>query len=286
MKKQEFVPRFTKDKRLDPASFSDGGDHAVEAWLKQRLSGHDPVLPLDKRLDEDPEALLAGIVRSCGYQHPGVQVIGRVVRNLLKKAPQSPKNKPGYWEPLLRLCEQVTLPYVSDYFAEELGHFAKELSKFEKHLGGEAMGRRFAFAALRQASSFDPENSSSPWLALLKQPAYCTIALMGLGPSFAARVKHLPTWWGACPAQKRERELAFLLRNALSTAEDEASVLNILRSGGNSFSMDLKYALNQALKANNATEAFSGHSSVTTPRYNAIHNAGHRHAGAFSGAGV
>lgn len=286
MKKQEFVPRFTKDKRLDPASFSDAGDHAVEAWLKQRLSGHDPFLPLDKRLDEDPEALLVGIVRSCGCQHPGVQVIGRVVGNLLKKTPQSAQKMPGYWGPLLRLCEQVTLPYVSDYFSAELGHFSNEPGKIEKHLGGEAMGRRFAFAALRQAPSFDPENSSSPWLALLKQPAYCTIALMGLGPSFAARVKHLPTWWGACPVQKRERELVYLLRNALSTAEDEVSVLNILRSGGNSFSMDLKHALNRSLKANNATEAFSSPSCVTTPRYNAIHNAGHRYEGAFSGAGA
>ena len=132
---------------------------------------------------------------------------------------------------------------------------ARAPAEHEKRWGGYDVAKEIAYGAIVQAAGLPTAASHKSWLRLLKKPKYATLALLGLGQSFAEQASHLGLWWQSCPPDERERELGQLVFTGLST-QDHGTIISILRSVGHSFPNDLQQAINEALRENKAAPAF------------------------------
>jgi hypothetical protein len=91
------------------ASATEAGDHAVLVWLRQRLSGRDPYLPLGDM--EPPYSLFVALAQRLSADRPLRQQLDRCLAILLDEAWQTP---PSYLAELLFLikciCPATCLP--------------------------------------------------------------------------------------------------------------------------------------------------------------------------------
>ena len=255
MKQTEFVPTFRDDGSIDPQCFEQAGLRRLRRWLRDRLSGVDPYLPIDTRSDEDPEALIVSILRDAGLAHPASSLICRVVAQLLDEAGQRAPKTPAYFPSAIRLCQRIRMPQTSGWFTEAVEELAASAAKAAERWGGYEPAKEVIFAAIVQAPGLPTAASRKSWQTLMKQPRYATLALLGLGHSFCEQVKHLRDWWRYCPAGERPAELDQLIFGALKT-EGEEHAIAALNSVGSSFPRELKAAISRALRANGARQAF------------------------------
>lgn len=256
MKQKEFKLAFRDDGTIDPECIEQAGLRWVKTWLARRLAGDDPFMPLDKRVDEDPDALIIGLLRDAGLAHPASSLISKAILSLLDQSAKSAPNVPPFFSNTLRLCQQIRIPYTSTWFTDQLRQIAKDPKRTEKRWGGVEKTKEIIYAGAVQSPGLPSAASKKAWQALLKIPQYATLALAGLCRSFEDHVAHMKTWWRTCPAEERELELNQILFTALKT-ESEKAVLAILRSSGESFPADLKGAINRALRENGSRVAFS-----------------------------
>jgi len=208
-KNPRLEPRW-KDGRLDPDWIGEAGLRFVRPWLQRRLEGHDPLQPIDRRVDEDPEAFVVDLLREVGARHPAAEAIGRAARDLLDEARAEAPHAPAYVRTLLRLTELVSLPLTRPWFDEEIGFLADGAARRWKEGATGVTAYDVAFAAVKQKAG-----SKAHWERLLARPDVATIALMALAPSFDAKLAYLGRWWGAVDDAEREREVEYLLRAAL-----------------------------------------------------------------------
>jgi hypothetical protein len=252
MTEPTFQLRLRADGRLDPESLERMGPDRLTSWMRERLSGYDPWLPLDRRSDEDPETLIVGLVRDLGSGHPLVPLLGRAARHLLDEILSAP-SPPPYLASLLRLCQQVALPPTGSWFTAELKELAQKpevLADWPPGLADEVL-----FAALRQSPGWPGSPARSTWEALLRRPESATFALSALGTSLQQQVPHLAVWWRACPRDERDRELEQLVFEAVTVEGPEAA--RILLAQAPSLPPDLKSAIDRELRAQGARPAFA-----------------------------
>jgi hypothetical protein len=245
MTKPVFEPRLRPDGSLDPECLERMGPDWLTGWMRQRLDGRDPWLPLDRRSDEDPEALLVGLLRDLGPGHPLVPLVGRVARRLLHEAGAAAPEVPPYFRSLLRLCQQITLPSTAAWFTAELKALAERPEEFAYHWPDKKQAREILFAALRQSPGWPGSPARPAWEVLLTRPEGTTSALLALATSVQQQALHLADWWRACPREEREIELRQLIFEALTT-EDE---LRAALASQCSLPPDLKEAIDRELAA-------------------------------------
>ncbi|MBM4034568.1 MAG: hypothetical protein FJ291_22725 [Planctomycetes bacterium] len=261
MTQDAFKPTIRKDGTLDPECFAQAGQRWVTEWLRARLSGTDPYFPIDLRSDEDPEALVAGILRDAGLVHPGSCFIARAVLSLLERARKVAPRVPRYFGSLVALCELTPLPTTGPWFAREVRELAADSDRLEKRWGGYEQAKEIVFAAMVQCPGLPSAASREAWEALLMIPRYATLALLAVGTSFREEARHLKDWWHHCPAGDRERDLDQMIFTALKAHAGNnggTSVQAILRCMARRYPPDLKEALDHALVANGADPAFEG----------------------------
>ena len=256
MKKKEFKLTFRDDGTIDPECIEQAGLRWVKTWLARRLSGDDPFLPLDKRVDEDPDALVVGLLRDAGLAHPASSLVSKAILSLLDQSAKRAPDMPPFFSNTLRLCQQVRIPDTSTWFTGQLAQIAKAPVHAEKQWGGVERTKEIIYAAAVQSPGLPSAASKKTWQALLKIPRYTTLALAGLCRSFEDQVAHMKTWWRTCPAEERLLELNQMLFTAIKT-DAEQTVLAILKSSGASFPTDLKEAINRALRESGSRIAFS-----------------------------
>ena len=256
MKQKEFKLAFRADGTIDPECIEQAGLRWVKTWLARRLSGDDPFVPLDKRVDEDPDTLVVGLLRDAGLAHPASSLVSKAILSFLDQSAKRAPNVPPFFANTLRLCQQIRIPDTSTWFTDQLAQIAKAPARTEKRWGGIERTKEIIYAGAVQSPGLPSAASKKEWQALLKVPQYATLALAGLCRSFEDHVAHMKTWWRTCPAEERELELNQILFTALKT-ESEKAVLAILRSSGESFPTDLKGAINRALRENGSRVAFS-----------------------------
>lgn len=256
MKQKEFKLAFREDGTIDPQCIEQAGLRWVKTWLARRLSGDDPFVPLDKRVDEDPEALIVGLLRDAGLAHPASSLVSKAILSFLDQSAKRAPDVPPFFCNTLRLCQQVRIPDTSAWFTDQLAQIAKAPARAEKRWGGVERTKEIIYAGVVQSPGLPSAASKKAWQALLKIPQYATLALAGLCRSFEDQVAHMKSWWRTCPAEERELELNQMLFTALKT-ESEKAVLAILKSSGASFPSDLKEAINRALRENGSRVAFS-----------------------------
>jgi hypothetical protein len=219
-RKRTFNPRLEEDGSLDPNSLADMGERWILAWLRDRLAGEDPYLPIDRRSGEDPDAKVVGLLRSAGPRHPASRLIGRASARLLREAEKHAPELPAYFASLLRLCQQVGIPDTEAWFA----NFVNSLAA-----GPGAVAARWRdgpvvellYAAVKQARGEPGSALHASWRKLLLLPRYTTHALIALGPSFEAEMDYLPAWWQACPLKDRPRELRQRITRAAKLEGDQ-----------------------------------------------------------------
>lgn len=256
MKQKEFKLTFRDDGTIDPQCIEQAGLRWVKTWLVRRLSGDDPFVPLDKRVDEDPDALVVGLLRDAGLAHPASSLISKAVLSLLDQSAKRAPEVPPYFSNTLRLCQQVRIPDTSTWFTDQLAQIAKAPARAEKRWGGIEGTKEIVYAGAVQAPGLPSAASRKAWQDLLKVPQYATLALTGLCRSFEDQVTHMKPWWRRCPTTERDLELNQMLFTGLKT-ESEKAVLAILKSSGGSFPADLKEAINRALRENGSRVVFS-----------------------------
>lgn len=240
-------PHIAPDGNLDPESLADMGQRWILGWLRARLAGKDPILPLDPRSDEDPDARIVSLLRSAGPLHPGSRAIGRACLRLLEEAAADPAQLPVYFASLLRLCQQVRIPDTEPWFAA----FVNELARCPEALArrwSRGLTREILYAALRQPRSVPASPVQASWRRLLEIPEYTTFALIALSPSWEAEMEHLPTWWSACPASERSRELRQEITRAWK-AEGEQRLREVLSSAWHGLPVALRAGVNSVLSA-------------------------------------
>ena len=255
MKQKEFKLAFRADGTIDPECIEQAGLRWVKTWLVRRLSGDDPFVPLDKRGDEDPDALVVGLLRDAGLAHSASSLISKAVLSFLDQSANSAPNVPQFFGNTLRLCQQVRMPETSTWFTDQLAKIAKVPAREGKRWGGVERIKEIIFTAAVQSPGLPSAASKKAWQALIKVPQYSTLALAGLCRSFEGQVAYMKFWWRTCLAEERELELNQMLFTALKT-ESEKVVLAILKSHGGSFPTDLKEAINRALRENGSRVAF------------------------------
>jgi hypothetical protein len=221
-------PRW-KDGRIDAEWLAGAGVAFMAEWLEARLSGRDPYVPLDPRVDEDPEELFVALVREVGLHHAAADLVGRAALRLLDRARAAAPEVPAYFGSLMRLCQRVRLPQTSAWFVEPLDALSRGAEQSEQAWGGHEVTEPFAFAAAVQAPGHVDAASRASWERLLRQPRYATIAFMALSTTFTDRAQHLDAWWAHCDAADRARELDYMLEAAVRD-EGEARVRETLRS--------------------------------------------------------
>jgi hypothetical protein len=256
MKQKQFKLAFRADGTIDPECIEQAGLRWVKTWLARRLSGDDPFVPLDERVDEDPEALVVGLLRAAGLAHPACSLVSKAILSFLDQSAKRAPDVPPFFSNTLRLCQQVRIPDSSPWFTEQLAQIVNAPVRVEKRWGGVERTKEIVYAGAVQSPGLPSAASKKAWQALLKVPQYATLALAGLCRSFEDQVAHMKSWWRTCPAEERELELNQMLFTALKT-ESEKAVLAILKSAGESFPPDLKEAVNRSLRENGARIAFS-----------------------------
>jgi hypothetical protein len=266
-----------KGGRIDPDALGSAGLRVVRPWLRERLSGRDPHQPIDVRTSEDPDAFVVGMLREVGPGHPAFDVIARAVLGLLDEAAGGAAVVPVYFGSLLRICQQVRLPLVSTWFAEELGKLSRgtdELKHREARWGGYETVKEIVYAAIIQSPGLVEAASRPAWERLLDEPRYATLAFVALSRTFPDQVRHLGKWWTACQIDERDRELEQILDSALRD-EGEARARALLGQHGASLTRELQRAIDAILRRLGSSEAF------VTPREHT-----HTHANAIDGAGL
>ncbi|HEX4960691.1 MAG TPA: hypothetical protein VF173_07615 [Thermoanaerobaculia bacterium] len=249
-----FEPRLRADGSLDPECLERMGPDWLAGWLRERLSGRDPWFPLDRRIDEDPEALLVGILRGVGSGHPLVPLVGHAIRRLLDDALAEAPSPSPWFRPLLRLCQQKALPLTASWFAAELDALARYPEAFAGRWPDRELADGILFAAIRQSPGWPGSPARPIWKVLLTRPETATFALSALGTSLHQQVSHLAAWWQACPEDERDLELGQLIFVALRTeGEDETRAV---LSRTLSLPRDLQEAIDRRLRANGARPVF------------------------------
>jgi hypothetical protein len=272
-RKRRFVPLEGPDGTLDPGCLEGMGERWVLNWLRERLSGSDPYLPLDLRSGEDPDARVVGLLRSAGPLHPASRSIGRASAHLLAESEQHPSEPPAYFSSLLRLSQQVRLPDAEAWFGAFVGDLAQNPGRVEALWGADSV-QQMVYASIRQVRGEPGSAIHSAWLRLLTSPRYSTMALLALSPSFEVEVKHLATWWNACPASERPRELRQRIGRAVKLLGD-SQVRELLLGTWTTFPASLRSAVNVAL---GKLRVPAIPSEADASRVRAIRNAGQQSA--------
>ncbi len=256
-----------EDGSLDPACLERMGERWIARWLRERLGGRDPYILIDRRTDEDPEALVVDLLRQEGPSRTCSLAVARAAIALLDEARRTAPEIPAYFPALLRLCEQVRMTPTSTWFLDELTALSQDPAAAESRWGSAEIIEEILFAARRQIPGFPESPAHEIWMVLLRQPRFSTLALLGLGTSFARLVAHLPVWWRACPPDERSRELGKIVFQALTT-EGEDTVRSAIATAGPAWQPELKAAVDRELRANGLTGSFgrarlAAHASAT-----------------------
>jgi hypothetical protein len=267
-----FEPRLRADGILDPESLERVGLVAVTDWMRERLSGRDPWVPIDRRSDEDPEALIVATLRGLGSGHPVSSLLARAARQLLEEASAASPVPPAYFRPLLRLCQQTALPATASWFVAEITSFAEQPEEFVARWPEDRFRNEILFAALRQSPGWPGSPSRSAWETLLSRPESATQALSTLGTSLEQQAAHLAVWWRACPPDDRDLELSQLIFEALTTEGEESVRIGLSRV--NDLPPDLQSAINRELRANGARSLFASAERRASRIPNSLKNAG------------
>jgi putative nucleotidyltransferase with HDIG domain len=241
---KSFTVELSQDGSLDPVSLAQMGERWVLTWLRERLSGNDPHLPLDRRSGEDPDALVVGLLRSAGPLDPASRLVGRAAARLLEAA-GAEATAPAFLGPLLRLCQQVRLPDTEPWFGTFVEQLAHDHNAVEVRWGGKWIDE-ILYGAIMQAPGVSSSAVRPAWLELLSSPRYTTQALMTLGSWFEAELEHLATWWQACPEAERGRELWQTISRAVKL-EGGDRVRELLSAQWADLPQDLLDAINDAL---------------------------------------
>jgi hypothetical protein len=257
----EFRPIYREDGSLDPQCLEDAGRHWLRKWLEGRFSGRDPFFVIDRRSDEDPEALVVHILQEAGTAHPVTLSISEVLLSLLDHAREVAPDLPSFFFPTLKVCQQVRLPATVSWFNEELAALAHGPEGVEAHWGGFPITKEIVYASVTQLSGLSRAVSYPSWLMLLKIPRYATLALLGLGPTFEQELPWLETWWKSCPSGERQRELDHVFFMALKE-RGERRVRTMLAAQSNSWPRKLKAAVDSALIRGGGQKFFEDDSSV------------------------
>lgn len=259
---ETFRPSLREDGTFDPDCLEQAGQRWVAAWLKGRLSGHDPYFPIDKRGDEDPEGLIIAILEDAGSVHPATRLIGGGVLDLLDEARKRAPQTPPYLESTLQVCERVRLPQTSSWFTEELRRLAADPKAVEESWGEDAT-EEILYGAILQAPGLPTAASYASWRAILRMPRYATMAWMGLASSFAASIDLMADWWQASPAAQRQAEIDQLIFTGLKT-EGREQVRELLSRRSASWLPSLRAAVDFALKNNGVVEGLRAKRSTYT----------------------
>jgi hypothetical protein len=243
---KRFIPAGLPDGSLDPRPLAAMGERWILSWLRDRLSGKDPYLPLDRRSGEDPDALLAGLVRAAGPLDPVSRLIGGAAARLLAEAADHGGAPPAFLPALLRLCQQVRLPDTGPWFSAFVQALAKDQPTVEGCWQAGSIDE-VLYGALKQAPGIPGSAAHDGWLALLRSPRYTTYALMALGSSLEAEISHLPTWWETCPARERPRELWRTISRAVKL-EGGDRVRGVLAARWSELPAGLRNAIDVALR--------------------------------------
>lgn len=268
---KRFTAELSQDGSLDPGSLAKMGERWVLTWLRERLSGNDPYLPLDRRSGEDPDALVVGLLRLAGPLDPASRLLGRAASRLLEEASEQAEKPPAFLGPLMRMCQQVRLPDTEPWFGAFLEALAHDRNAVEVRWNGQWLGE-ILYGAIVQAPGNSSQAVHAAWLELLRYPRYTTQALIALGSSFEAEIKHLPTWWQACPAAERGRELWRTLSRAVKL-EGEDRVRELLSAEWFDLPRNLRDVINGVLAR---LEIETVHSHSNGRGEHAIVNAGWR----------
>jgi hypothetical protein len=251
---ESFIPTLRDDGTFDPDCLERAGVRWVTGWLKGRLSGRDPYFPIDRRGEEDPEALIVSILRDAGTAHPATDLIARALLALLDEARSGAPEIPLYLGPALQICQQVRLPQASSWFTEELKKLADDLEATEARWGEDVV-REILYAASLQAPGLPQSASHESWRVLLKIPRYTTLAWVGLGPTFAQSVTYIEDWWRVCPPEEREAEIDHLVFMGLETEGQEA--VHLIRLTSTLWPDELRSAVDEAFKKCGVTDVFA-----------------------------
>lgn len=179
---------------LEPleASAAKAGDDAVLAWLRQRLSGRDPYLPLGDM--EPPYSLFVALARRLSADRPLRQQLDRCLAILLDEAWDNP---PSYLAELLSLikclCPATCLPRLRQV----------------------AMNRRFSSLDYKErrdqlwlsATAAYPDATLLPiWLEILAKqtdPAHAHIAYLAVARDPELALVHLPALFHVLTGDER-----------------------------------------------------------------------------------
>ncbi|HEX3553979.1 MAG TPA: hypothetical protein VIA62_12205 [Thermoanaerobaculia bacterium] len=248
MSEGTFRPSLREDGTFDPDCLEQAGQRWVTTWLKNRLSGHDPYFPIDKRGDEAPSGLIVSILRDAGSTHPSTALIGRGILNLLDEARKLAPEIPPYLKPALEISQRVRLPSTSIWFTEELRGLAADPKAVDERWGTRLV-KEILHGAIRQSPGLKQAASHASWQAVLNIPRYATLAWMGLAQSFIASLDYMEAWWKACPVDRRQAEIDQFIFTGLKT-EGSEKVHEFLGDPFDSWAADLQAAVDSALEKN------------------------------------
>jgi hypothetical protein len=239
------TPRIAADGSLDPGALADLGDRWILSWLRDRLAGNDPYWPLDRRIDEDPDAKVVALVRSAGSLHPASRSIGRASLRLFEEVAKQPAEPPAFFASLLRVCQRVRLPDVEPWFSAFVGELALHPREAEAQWG-KGPTLEVLYAAIQQLRGAPGSRVHASWQRLLTSPNYTTHALIALSTSFNEEMEHLSAWWHACPPGDRRRELRQGITRAWKL-EGTESLREILTGKWSALPANLRGTINQIL---------------------------------------
>jgi hypothetical protein len=242
---RRFTPVIGPDGSLDPSSLADMGERWVLSWLRERLAGRDPHLPLDRRSGEDPDAKVVGLLRSAGPLHPASRLIGKAIARLLREAGEQSQNPPDYLASLLRVCQQARIPDTDSWFSVFVERLAEDPAAVEAQWSSASLGE-IIYAAIQQVRGTPSSPIHAAWVRLLRQPRYTTQALIALSSSFEIELDYLALWWLACPAGERARELRRRMARALALEGDE-KIREALSARWSDLPASLQHALDVVL---------------------------------------
>lgn len=264
-------PHLREDGTLDPESLERMAPVALVNWMRGRLSGRDPWIPIDRRSDEDPEALIVATLKSLGSGHPVVPRLALAARQLLEEVRAASPDSVEYSRALLRLCQQTTLPATAPWFSAELARLAEYPDEFTAHWS-EGLRDEFLFAALRQSPGWPGSPVRPAWEVLLTRPESTTQALSALGTSLEQQAMHLAVWWRACPRNDRDLELSQMIFEALATEGEEG--VRLVLAQAPDLPADLRNAIDRELRANGARPLSAPTARRATRIPNSLKNAG------------
>lgn len=254
---KRFSLKLTDEGTLDPSCIQEAGARWVLHWLRARFSANDPYLPLDHRVDEDPESLIVGILTDVGLAHPASVLITRALSQLLSEAEAATPDLVPFLSPLLRVCQRVHLPSLGSWFLAQLEAIALAHDAFEQRWTGVSQVNELLYAAIVQIPAQTVPAARPHWRALLGIPRYATQALLGLGRSFVDQIEFLPSWWDSVIVGERDRELAQLVKAAIRTV-GQNRVIQSLQDNALLIPVDLQQAIDAILSAERVDPAFSG----------------------------